>query len=315
MRYLSRKHVAFPTLIAITACFCLVSIRADSRASSASTFFEFHSGFWLNLHLTLYQQSQAAKADPAWAAAMAYYKANIASRNLLFDDMLVMVKDNLEAQELSRSLMPTKQLAAAWIAVLEETAPSYRANLWQKHDWANKQWIEHAALLVERHGSSLIRELPKIYQADWPPQPIRVDTAEYASWAGAYTTNDPTRITVSSTDAANQNDAALEVLFHEASHSISGKLERSISAACKQQNVLLPRRDLWHAVLFYTTGELMRREIPAYTPYATANGLWKRAWPMYLEPLERDWRPYLDGATSFDAATAAIVKDVGQKKP
>lgn len=77
---------------------------------------------------------------------------------------------------------------------------------------------------------------------------------------------------------------------------------------------LLPRRDLWHAILFYTTGEMVRRALPSYTPYATTNGLWKRAWPMYVAPLERDWRPYLDAKVSFDPAISAIVKDVGIPK-
>jgi hypothetical protein len=309
MKRMSRKYPALVALIAITLCF------GYSNITKAPRFFEFHSGFWLNLHLTLYQQSQLDKPDPAWAAAIAYYKANVASRNLLFDDMMVMAKDDLEAEESSRNLTPTKQLTPAWVAVLEAAAPFYRANLWQKHDQADKRWMEQAVLLVDRYGRSLIQDLPKIYQTPWPPQPLRVDIAEYASSAGVYTTNDPTGITVSSTDAANRNDAALEVLFHEASHSISGKLERAISGACQRQNVMLPRRDLWHAILFYTTGELVRREIPAYTPYATTNGLWKRAWPMYLEPLQRDWRPYLEGKISFDAAITAVVKDVGQKKP
>lgn len=87
-----------------------------------------------------------------------------------------------------------------------------------------------------------------------------------------------------------------------------------IAAECAKKNVLLPRRDLWHAVIFYTTGELVRRELPGYVPYAFKNGLWKRAWPMYLGPLERDWQPYLDGKSSFHAVIAALVNDVGHPK-
>lgn len=73
-------------------------------------------------------------------------------------------------------------------------------------------------------------------------------------------------------------------------------------------------RDLWHAVLFYTTGEMVRRAIPGYVPYAEANGLWKSAWPMCLNPLNRDWKPYLEGNVSFADAVSALVKDTGQRK-
>jgi len=42
-----------------------------------------------------------------------------------------------------------------------------------------------------------------------------------ANNTGAYTTLDPLRVTIASTDARNQGSAALEVLFHEASHGIA----------------------------------------------------------------------------------------------
>lgn len=103
-------------------------------------------------------------------------------------------------------------------------------------------------------------------------------------------------------------------MFHEASHGISDRLEHAISAECRKQNLLLPRRDLWHAVLFYTAGEVVRRQLGDYTPYAEKNGLWKRAWPMYIGALEKDWQPYLDGKIPFDSAVIALVKDVGQPR-
>ena len=136
----------------------------------------------------------------------------------------------------------------------------------------------------------------------------------YANWAGAYTTTNSTLITVSSVDPANQGDAALEVLFHEASHAMISGVQEAISAQCKTKNVLLDPPTLWHAVLFYTTGELVKELIPSYTPFAEANGVWVRAWPMYIGPLKQDWQPYLDGKVPFDSAVTAIVKDVGQPK-
>jgi hypothetical protein len=35
---------------------------------------------------------------------------------------------------------------------------------------------------------------------------------------------------------------------------------------------------------------------------------------MYIEALERGWKPYLDGKISFEAAVTALVKDVGQSE-
>jgi hypothetical protein len=131
-------------------------------------------------------------------------------------------------------------------------------------------------------------------------------------WAGAYTTDGPVRITISSTDAGNQGVAAVEVLFHEALHGMIANLQRAISEECRKQNVRLPRHDLRHAVLFYTTGEFVRRHFSGYVPYAYRNGLWNRAWPMSIGPLERDWKPYRDGKGSFAAAVKTLVSDVGE---
>ena len=77
---------------------------------------------------------------------------------------------------------------------------------------------------------------------------------------------------------------------------------------------MLPRKDLWHAVIFHTSGELVRRNFPDYRPYAYKNGLWKRAWPMYVAALDRDWKPYLDGRVFFDTAITTHVKDVGESQ-
>jgi fructose/tagatose bisphosphate aldolase len=49
---------------------------------------------------------------------------------------------------------------------------------------------------------------------------IRVDAVAYANWAGAYTTLYPTRPTISTLNSANQETAALEIVFHGSSHAM-----------------------------------------------------------------------------------------------
>jgi hypothetical protein len=290
-----------------------------------SMIFEFHSGFWVNLDLNLYEQALSGPSDSRcskvegetaseWTASVLFYKQTMVSRDLLFDPRLVAIKNSLEDQEHAGLLSPTAALPSPLVAVLERVAPIYRSTCWNQQDQANKDWIRQALPLVGRYGAELEHELSAAYQVPWPTGPVRVDVTNYASWAGAYTTNQPTRITISSTDHRNQGTAALEILFHEASHGISWHLQRAILEECKKQGVLLPRRDLWHAVIFYTTGELVRRRIAGYVPYAYKNGLWNHAWPMYIGPLERDWKPYLDGQSPFDVAVRTLVKDAGERK-
>jgi len=199
--------------------------------------------------------------------------------------------------------------------VLTGAAAVYRTHLWAEHDRANRRWISSVAPLVRRSGIDLSHRLAEIYQTDWPQDRIRVDVSVYSNSAGAYTTLDPLRLTVSSTDPRNQGPEALEILFHEASHGISDNVQNAIMRECRQRDKPVPR-DLWHALLFYTTGEVIRPAVfdseqgapkTSYVPYAVREGLYKRGWQDYLRVLTEYWQPYLDGKQSFDDAVAHMV--------
>jgi hypothetical protein len=301
--------------------------------------FELHSGFWINLHHTLYQQAKQhrdargnsfgapattrrSKSEQlAWDAAVSYYAANYADKDLLFSTELLLLKNQLGDFEGCDELSGTKRktcdagLPAKLTQVLESAAPVYRAHEWPDHDRANRKWIAAVAPLVRERGLALAERLADIYQTRWPKDRIRVDVSAYANWAGAYTTLEPLRVTISSTDTRNQGSAALEILFHEASHGIAEPVQLAINRECRQRDKPIPR-DLWHALLFYTTGEVIKPVMaaqnggapdPEYTPYAVRERLYERGWDDYLKLLIRFWQPYLDGKSTFDDAIARMV--------
>lgn len=299
--------------------------------------FEFHSGFWLNLHHTLYYQARQQKSpgaapvlaasalnpteQRAWDAGVSYYAQTYAGKDLLVALDLVLIKNQLGDFETCDDLAGFKKktcdagLPKQLTEVLDAAAPVYRAHLWQAHDRANRRWISSVAPLVRRSGVELSHRLAEIYQTDWPQERIRVDVTAYANSAGAYTTIDPLRVTVASLDPRNQGAEALEILFHESSHGISDNVQDAILRECRQRDKPVPR-DLWHALLFYTTGEVIRPTVfpsdqgtpkTGYVPYAVREGLYKRGWETYLRVLTDYWQPYLDGKQSFDDAVAHMV--------
>ncbi len=321
--------------------------------------FELHSGFWINLHHALYHEARqrsaanskeaaggkssgptlkiAPDAKPAgltaaeqkaWDDAVTYYAANYGDKDLLFTTELIQLKDQLGDFEDCDELSGRKRrfcdagLPAKLTQVLESAALVYRAHLWPEHDRANRRWILRVAPLVREQGVGLSERLADIYQTRWPHEKIRVDVTAYANWAGAYTTVDPLRVTISSLDSRNQGAQALEVLFHEASHGIAEPVQEAIIRQCRQRDKAIPR-DLWHALVFYTTGEVIRPVLASsgstagdrdggvpgggYTPYAVREGLYQRGWNEYLKLLQRFWQPYLDGKASFDDAIARMV--------
>ena len=340
----------------------LLSGRAEADPQYGSTYgplpvFELHSGFWINLHHTLYHEAKQHTASSqdknpkssepvldatpdakltltateraAWDAAIAFYIANYAKKDLLFTTELIQLKDQLGDFEDCDELSGRKRkfcdagLPPKLTQLLEAAAPVYRAHFWPEHDRANRRWIQRVSPLVIDQGVGLSERLADIYQTRWPREKIRVEISAYANWAGAYTTLDPLRVTISSLDPRNQGPAALEVLFHEASHRIAEPVEEAIVRECRQRDKAIPR-DLWHALVFYTTGEVLRPVLASagsaggddagvpggYTPYAVREGLYQRGWNEYLKLLQRFWQPYLDGKSTFDDAIARMVSSL-----
>lgn len=313
------------------------------RVAGPLPVFDFYSRFWINLHHVLYAQARQETARPttrshpqpaasaamnlsleklsdaesrAWSSAVAAYAKRWGTRDLLFDTELVRIKDRLEEIGDAETLQ-TSGLTPDLVEALERAAPVYRAHWWPEDDKANREWVADVAPLVERLGAQLARELARVYRVPWPAGNIRVDVCAYAGLFGGYTTLDPLRVTVSSRDPRNQSAAALEVLFHESSHALAQPVRDAIVRDCRARNKPIPR-ELWHALLFYTTGEIVRRSLtgpadgaPAsYQPYAYRAGLYVRDWQSYERALEQFWRPYLEGHDDFDDAVARLVNQL-----
>jgi hypothetical protein len=325
--------------------------------------FEFHSGFWVNLHHFLYHEARAGMAakegrdaagknsgpalkqapsstaalsvpdQKAWDEAIAYYTANYANKDMLVNIDLILLKNQLGDFEDCDELTGKKRarcdagLPGKIGPILETAAPIYRSHWWADQDRSNRRWVARVAPLVREQGVGLSERLADIYQAHWPKEKIRVDVCAYANAAGAYTTLDPLRVTISSSDPRNQGPEALEVLFHESSHGIATPVEAAISRECKQRDKPIPR-NLWHALIIYTTGEVLRplfRENsssegrkdappqqlkPNVVPYALRDILSQRGWEQYHLLLVLYWQPYLDGKVNFEDAIAHLISAV-----
>ena len=80
----------------------------------------------------------------------------------------------------------------------------------------------------------------------------------------------------------------------------------TLSAQCRAQHKNC--EDLWHTVLFYTSGVEPRRLLP---PSEQAGCLYTRGrWAKYRPVLESDWQAYLDGKMSFDSALQAMATNL-----
>jgi len=358
---LPRRILFFTVLLFLAAAapFC----RAQEVESGIGPLpvFEFHSGFWVNLHQFLYYQARLREATPearassgkagglvlkqtpitltpaeqkAWDEAIAYYRTNYAGKDPQVNLDLILLKNQLGDFEDCNELLGKKKPACdAGLpgnvgVILEAAAPIYRSHWWADQDRANRRWVARVAPLVREQGVGISQKLADIFQSTWPNEKIRVEVVAYANSAGAFTTLDPLRVTISSTDSRNQSSDALAVLFEESSHGIATPVEDAISRECRQRDKPIPR-DLWHALILYSTIQVLRPVLQDVSddqqagwtpapqkakaspgPMDLAQKFAQRGWGDYLRLLDVYWQPYVNGRVTFEDAIAHLVSAV-----
>jgi len=254
-----------------------------------------------------------SKSDEAnWNAAVSFYAAHFGTRRQHGDDELIQINDDLAEQPYNRAHLNPAGLSPELAAALQRAAVTYRKYWWPAHNESNANWIASQKERVQDLGPRLASAMTRDLQQPWPAEPIRVDVCHYVVDLGyAFTTTDPSHTTFSSFDPSKQDLSRFELLFHEASHTFADTIINALSAEGRAQHKDVG--DLWHAVLFYTSGVELRRLLPApekasFTPYAYLYGVYAGGnWPTYRRVLETDWQAYLDGKTEFTVAIHSMV--------
>ena len=200
--------------------------------------------------------------------------------------------------------------------------PAYRACRWAAQNEKNRRWIEELRPRLAADENKVAPRLEQLYRKRWNGLPIPVDVVETVNWSGA---NSILRgaggghLLISN---ENKGPAALEVVFHEASHLLMDRndpLRKALESAAGAADWRLSG-DLWHVVLFYTTGEVVRQIMdeggkPGYTPMLYEIFDRGGTWGDYREALESTWRPYVDGQRTLSEAATSLIETLrGQGK-
>ena len=309
--------------------------------------FVFHSDPWINLHHFLYEWARnASERQPGdrrraldvteqaqlgdleegdrqtWERALGFYREWLIARDTLFDRELIALRGQLAAIACSAGSpesspetteTPEGTEITELRAVLAEAMPIYRRQWWPGHHATNMAWIRERLDELESHESALAERLARAYGGEWPPERVRADVVAYANWSGAYTTNQPNQVTISS--VSYKNLEGLELLFHEVSHAsfFEQRLLGHLTTAFGKHGADAPDR-LSHAIQFATPPELLRTVLPAeeIAGYRSVSdrvherGSFSDEYKIVLE----HWRPFLDGkiqrAEALDRIAAAL---------
>jgi hypothetical protein len=285
-----------------------------SPGERATALFDMHSSFWTNTHLRLHYAATGRRPAPAtapgaptatvWRESVDYYRRRFGDRGgfgLFLNDELVAIGRALSANGSDPHLSNVdSELAARLMSTAEILRPE-----WPAEHARNRAWISALQPRLAKHGPAMVQELVELYQSPWPKEPVPVEVSCFAGPVGAYTVDAPNLITISSCDPGYAEDAALEMIFHEASHLLIAPIEKGLAAAAGRRGRPVPER-LWHSIIFYTTGEVARRRLgSSYVPYAMKNGL--LAADNHEAALRERWHPYLDRRINLDEALDSLL--------
>lgn len=331
--------VAYARILKIVA-FALVTGCAGhappkpATAPPTQAIFRFHVGLWANLHQVLVHEAllsrpgfdgpksnrgksvalRGALSAPersAFDGALHVYDARFTTRNTFTDEHVAAVLALTAAGDAPS--LPSTGLPNDLVRALGEAAPVYRAHFWADHRRVDHAYVTAIEPLVARHGAWFVARLVALYQTPWPTAPVDVEVAPAVPPFGASTVGEPPYdgvhaplVVVSSTDHGYAGESGVEMLFHEGSHLLVGKVEAMIATSAKRQELSVSPR-LWHDVLFFTAGRVARERLgPSYVPFAEVPAHDVLA-PDRIAVLERTWQPYLDGKTTLEAAVDAVV--------
>jgi len=302
----------------------LASCRAPAPDRAPRPAFVLQNSPWVNLHHFLRAEARRAargaapelalerldaRERAAWGAALAAYRG-LAPRDLLHDEGMVVLNVALAGVGAAAAL-PAGLLEPALQAHLAAAAPVYRRHAWPAHARANAAWIADLAPLVAAHGAELTAALAQAYRCAWPAEPILVDPSHERGPVLAYTTRVAPpgfagHVTIDP-GAANRGAMGFECLAHEASHVVDEVLVGWIEAESARQG-RTPPPELWHALLFFTSGVVAERVLGRAGTYARDV---EEGYSAYHEALERHWRPYLEGRVPFERALSELVRAAG----
>ncbi len=302
---------------------------ASQATEPTDTRFEFHSAFLMNLHHFLFDAARHPErlAATEWTKpptpaematlreAVATYAATFGKRNLRSDDELAQVRLALARAEDFRKRPEGLGLPPALEAVLARAAPVYAHCLWASQDRRNLDWIARVQVLQARYGAQIQPRLERIFDARYPAT-IRDDVVvDTGTFTGAYTSTTPPQTVLPSGWPDYDGLAALEMLWHEASH--TGPDDRLIAIIETEAGAMgrPAPDDLWHAALFEAVGVTVadvyaRAGVRGYVPYAERRNVYGHGWEAYVPLLHGPWRAWIDGSGTLKGAVDAMLAEL-----
>jgi hypothetical protein len=328
------------TIVTIILCFNIAGLTAQKKPvqktePSETKYFIFQSNPQLNAHLFLYNKAMGCKFKKVTSDSLAYYafkdklKAITPADILVLNELVLFYKDSLLSKDLlfdslmrdfSDKLIKPDPSLVKWQKNAREKLkifmPYFTKMYWVGIEKENNTWLAANRKNIERLETIIVPELERIYETKLPNAKVIIDLTSYASWAGAYSFNDSfSHVIFSSSNASNKDDMGLEVVFHETSHFLVDKLNAEIATASKGGDIK-KTINLWHNIIFYTTGAVMTKHYSAegrpFIPYYV-HMKFEDKFPDFktsVQACRSYWDSHIEQKTTLQTAVNQVVTEV-----
>ncbi len=318
-------------LLLFVLSFSLVkSFANDPQPIETTKHFAFYSNFWINMHHFLYNMTQALEKEKIGTPAdyqifipltnkekkvvnrcIAYYQKEMIDKDLLFNGKMYDIKRYL-IQFDEKGPLIKGEIDPVFVETANAFQKIYLKYYWKEHHAHNLKSLNQNVELLKTYEEAALSRLAELAQATWPEGLYRVDLTFYSNWAGAYTTNNPTHIVFGTQESGMAGDW-IELIFHEASHSIISSRRGQVAELIKTASENLdkkPARNLWHSILFYLAGkvtqDLLAADNISYEIFMIRESIFDR----HHEALIKYLDPYIKGEVSLEKAVSNLVKNL-----
>lgn len=264
---------------------------------------------------TLVNQKLKSKDQKPWSEAVNYYKNKLVQEDLRISEYMSNFKTWIITQEQPISEVPEE--FREHMKTLQNVSEIYTEYFWPEHQVACEQVLQENISMIRSTEQNYVERITKLTRQFWEFEKIRVDityVAKSSKWNlrnRPYTSLFPTHV-VMNAEGENYNKGNwVELLYHESAHHLILPTYYFVGATINdvaQANKIKIPRQLWHAYLFYFTGQisqqLLRAEGIDYPlTYMERNGVFSRYQPVFKQYLD----PYMEGKTSLAEATSSIL--------
>ncbi|WP_424961755.1 hypothetical protein [Ekhidna sp.] len=326
-----KKLILVPFLFIALSCFSQERI----AYSDTTKYYQFSVNYWFNMHhflwveafmnqevdSTMIDMELDADAKSELKAAVDYYRNKLVAEDLRMSDYQTAFKNWITNKEATLDEIPNQ--FNTHMKVLKKFSPTYNHAFWNDHLRACKRVLQENIPLIRATEESYVDQITKLTRQFWDFDPIKVDVTIYAKSSDwnlrnrPYTSIFPTHVVM---NAAGENDVQgnwTELLYHESAHHLILSSNYFIGGTIRDlvevKGYKTPRQ-LWHAILFYFTGEISRDLFEAEglsypETYMQRNNVFSG----FHTLLEKHFSPYMDRKIILAEAVDGFIQEASKE--